>query len=131
MAKVTVVGDAVVVTSSMKLEDIRAIQKYRPSALTLMGGENNKEPVFAVGTTRGNGNINAHGASFSGEARDDSGLATITLAVAGVDSDIKEWVADHIGAALISLNKLEAALPGALQGIRTERAQIMENIALA
>ena len=48
MAKIVIAGDAVIVTSTMKLEDIKTIAKYRPKALTLMGGEDGKEPIFAV-----------------------------------------------------------------------------------
>lgn len=65
MAKIVIAGDAIVVTSAMKLEDIKTIEKYRPNALTLMGGEDGKEPIFAIGTTEGCGNINQVGASPS------------------------------------------------------------------
>jgi len=129
MAKITIVGDAVVVTSAMKLEDIRTIEKYRPDALTLMGGEDNKEPVFAIGTTTcGTGNINSVGASFAGETHDDQRLATITLCGACATGDIKDWVADSIGRAIISLNKLEAGLTSVLSAIVAEKAKVLENI---
>ena len=62
MAKIVIAGDAVVVTSAMKLEDIKTIEKYRPKELVLKGGEDGKEPIFGVGTTHGAGNINAVGA---------------------------------------------------------------------
>ena len=65
MAKITIAGDAVVITSAMKLEDIKTIEKYRAKALQLMGGENNKEVIFAMGTTRGTGSISKYGASLS------------------------------------------------------------------
>ena len=39
MAKIVIAGDAVVVTSAMKLEDIKTIEKYRPKELVLKGGE--------------------------------------------------------------------------------------------
>lgn len=53
MAKIVIAGDAVVVTSAMKLEDIKTIEKYRPKELVLKGGEDGKEPIFGVGTTHG------------------------------------------------------------------------------
>mgnify|MGYP007049942276 CR=1 FL=1 len=34
MAKITIAGDAAVVTSAMKLEDIKTIEKYRPKLRT-------------------------------------------------------------------------------------------------
>ena len=41
MAKITIAGDAVVITSTQKLEDIKLLEKYRPKALCLYEtGEN-------------------------------------------------------------------------------------------
>ena len=108
MAKIVIAGDAVVVTSAMKLEDIKTIEKYRPKELVLKGGEDGKEPIFGVGTTHGAGSINAVGASFGSETRDDDKLACITLFLDGVTGDVKDWVADRLGAAIINLNKLES-----------------------
>lgn len=132
MAKITIAGDAVVVTSALKLEDIKTVAKYRPKALTLMGGEDGKEPVFAVGVTEGAGNINAFGASFGRETYDDQKHACITLCTGmAVTGDVKEWVADHIGSAIINLNKLEEALPAVLEEIANEKARVMSNITVA
>jgi hypothetical protein len=132
MAKITIAGDAVVVTSSIKLEDIRTIEKYRPSKLTLMGGDDGKEPIFAIGTTCcGTGIINTVGASFGGATHDDAKLATITMCAGGATGDIKEWTAETIGAAIINLNKLEAKLGAVLAEIAEEKATVMSNITVA
>lgn len=128
-AKVTIAGDAVVITSALTLEEIKTVGKYRPKALTLMGGENNKEPIFVLGTSS-NGSINKYGASFAGVARDGSGKATITLMMKGSTDNIKEAVADNYGAALVSLNKLEQALPAVLEEIKVEREGIMAAISV-
>ena len=79
MAKIVIAGDAVVITSALKLEDIKTIAKYNPKALTLMGGEDGKEPIFAIGVTNGPGSINDVGASFGRESYDDEKLAVITM----------------------------------------------------
>lgn len=131
MAKIVIAGDAVVVTSAMKLEDIKTIEKYRPKELVLNGGEDGKEPIFGVGTTHGAGNINAVGASFGSETRDDDKLACITLFLDGVTGDVKDWVADRLGAAIINLNKLEEKLPAVLEEIAAEKATVMSNITVA
>ena len=130
MAKITIAGDAVVITSAMKLEDIKTIEKYRAKALQLMGGENNKEVIFAMGTTRGTGSISKYGASFGGVSHDDEKLATITLGIDVVRpvGDIKDWVADYVGSAIISLNTLEAKLGGVLEDIADEKAKVLSNI---
>lgn len=131
MAKITVVGEAVVVTSEMTLEDIKTVEKYRPNSLVLMGGEDNKEPVFAVGTTKGIGEINAFGASFGCETHEEPHKACITMLLGDVRGDVKDWVADKFGLAIMNLNKVEAMIPSVLEEIAEEKAAILENIVLA
>lgn len=131
MAKIVIAGDAVVITSSMKLADIQTIQKYRPKELTLKGGEDGKEPIFAIGVTDGCGSINEVGASFGRVSHDDEKLATITMVTDGVAGDVKKWVADRIGGAIINLNKLEEKLPAVLAEIEGQKAEVMSNITVA
>lgn len=132
MAKIVIAGEAVVITSTMKLEDLRTIAKYRPDALTLKGGKDGKEPVFAVSVTRsGDGDINQYGASFATESHDDAKLATITLVGLPAGEDIREAVAERVGNAIINLNKLEETLPGVLQEIAAEKQEVLSNISVA
>lgn len=129
MAKITVAGESVVVTSDVKLEDYKVVAKYRPEVLQLKGGEGNKEVVFAIGiTSNPRGSINQVGAEFGAEAHDGSGKATITLELPRVDGDVKETVAEMIGAAILSLNKIEENIPSIIEEINTERANILSNI---
>jgi hypothetical protein len=131
MAKITIVGDAAVVTSTLALEDIRTIKKYRPEALILMGGEDNKEPVFAVDYCEGHGSIGSYGVCFSGATRDEEQKAMLTIIVGSDTPDVKEYVADKFGSALIHLNELEDILPGVLADIAERKERIMENISVA
>lgn len=131
MAKITITGNAVVVTSKMKLEDIKTIQKYRPDALILKGGEEGKEPIFKLGVCTGTGNINKYGAEFGCETHDDSKRAVMTLISDYHEEDVKEFVADTIGTYVVNLNKLEATLPKVLEEINKEKAEIMSNISVA
>lgn len=133
MAKITIAGDAVVVTSSMKLEDLKNIAKYRPKALNLRGGEDGKELIYSVAVGRnGNGEINKNGAVFASATHDDQKLATITMYVGDFgEDDIKEFVADKIGAAIINLTKLEETLPDVIAEIAAEKNAVMESISVA
>ncbi len=132
MAKIVIAGDAVVVTSAMKLEDLRTIAKYRPDALVLRGGEDGKEPIFAVSVTEnGCGGINRYGATFGSESRTGDNLASLTMYVHAADSDIREYIADKIGTAIINLTKLEETLPSVLEEIKEQRAAVMDNIVVA
>ncbi len=127
MAKITITGQAVVVTSALKLEDIKTLKKYRPDALVLKGGEDGKEPVFmlAAGTMP---EINQYGVCFTEESRNEDKLATLTIVTDYRGDKIEEHVADRYGIAIANLNKLEAVLPGVLEEVKAEREAIMDNI---
>lgn len=131
MARIKIVGNAVVVISSMKMEDLETIKKYRPNALTLYEGEGKeKEPVFKIGVGKNYGVINKYGAEFGGTTHDDAALATITMVVGEEVEDIKGYVADNIGYPILQLNKLEATLQAVLDEIRAEKATIESNITI-
>lgn len=132
MAKVTIAGKAIVITSALKLEELETVKKYQPKALVLLGGEDGKEPIFAVGVVRGSaGNIVNVGVEFGEETHDDQKLATMTLMVPGDVKDMKEYVADKYGAALVNLKKLEDTLPAVVEAIAASKKSIMDNISVA
>lgn len=130
MAKVIIAGDAVVVKSAIKYEDLKAVKKYRPEKLTLRGGEDGKEPIFTVFVrTDGNGSINANGVSFGAATRDEEKLATFTMIVKGdSDTDIKDYITSELGGALTNLKKIEEALPEVIAEIAAEKAAVLESI---
>lgn len=132
MAKIVIAGEAVVVTSDLKLEDYRKIAKYRPRALTLYGGEDGKEPIFCAGVAaQAPGSISEYGVEFGGATHDGEKLATVTLVYTGAGEDIKSAVAEDIGSAVILLNRLEATLPDVIAEIDAEKAAILDSITLA
>lgn len=135
MSKITVTGEAVVITSACKLEDLKTVQKYRPQALSLMGGEDGKEEVFRIIIDeRGAGSIGTFGATFTGKTHDEHGYATITMMLDRITSaseDVKEKVAEAVGAAILNVNKIEEKLPAIIREINAEKAAILENIELA
>lgn len=128
--KVTIIGEAVVITSDLKISDIKEIRKIRPEALTLKGGEDGKEDLFAIGVAQsGSGSLDKYGAEFSPIGRGEDGFATITLSASGV-SDIKEWFYDRYGASYSMLRTLEAMLPGVVDEIVAEKAEIIDSISV-
>lgn len=131
MAKIVIAGEAVVITSAIKLSDLRKVEKYRPNALVLKGGEDGKEPIFRIGTCNGAGKINKYGAEFGAETHDDAKLATITLVLDRVDGDVREFVAEAVGASILNLNKLEETIPAVLAEIDAEKGAILSNITVA
>lgn len=132
MAKISIVGNAAVFTSEMTLEGLSTIQKYRPGALKLMGGENNKETLFTimVGNEAGSGSVNEVGAYFTDATHDEAKKACITMCLNGVKGDIKEYIADKWGKALTHLNALEAKLPDVLTEVKAEKAAVLAAISV-
>lgn len=127
MAKVKKFGEAVVITSEAKLEDIRKIAKYSPQSLVLMGGEDGKEPVFAVGlSSKRSGSINSVSVDFGGCNED--GFAQVTVSYCGPDGDVKAHLADSIGPQITMLGKLEETWPEVLAQIDADIDRIMASI---
>lgn len=126
MAKIKVIDKAVVVTAGVKLADIKTIEKYRPAALTLMGGEDGKEPIFKLAS--GTGTINQFGASF--DHANAEGYAVLTLVTTYEGDKVKEHVADTLGEAMTKLKQLEEKLPAILEAVNKEREAIMANISV-
>lgn len=130
MAKITVAGNAVIITSALTFKELETVKKYRPKALVLMGGEDDKEEIFAVGVgaARGQGSINKVGATFGAPNGGDDTLATITLVYDDLGDDAKEFVAEQVGASVMNLAKLEETLPAVLEEIKADREKVLDTI---
>lgn len=130
-ANIKIAGSACVIESEAKLEDIKLLEKFRPAALTLTEGkDSHKEVVFAVGTTKGNGSINAFGASF-GTATTADGKATITMMIPEGTDKPKEWAVDKIGVAILQLNKVEEQFNGAVEEVKVEQQAVADCITVS
>lgn len=128
--KAEVKGNALIVTSSMKAEDLLKIKKAKPEALALteendgvksmvffvdvaLGGEPCIEPEFIV---------------FDGTTHDAEKYATATILLRGDIGDPRETVAELFGAELMKLRRLEATLPAVLETVQAEHAALLECI---
>lgn len=130
MAKITIVGDAIVVTSSKSLEALKTLEEYRPRALRLVEADENgkKEEIFRVETAAANGSINQNGATFASETHDAEKKATITIPVPAGVEDVKTYAAKLVGKAVVRLNKVEAGIDEALAAVKAENDEVMANI---
>lgn len=127
MANVKKFGEAVVITSTAKLEEIKKLAKYRPDSLVVYGGEDGKEPVFAVGVSaKRSGSINSFSIDFGG--CDEQGFAQVTVSYCGPQEDVKAHLADSIGPQIAMLGKLEQGWPAVIEEIDAEVAGIMASI---
>ena len=127
MASIKKFGEAVVITSAAKLEDIKKLAKYRPEALTLYSEGEEKEPMFTVGLcAKKTGSVSKYGIEFGGAS--DEGFAQVTMIYAGPDEGVAEALADTIGPQINQLNKLEESFPAVLEQIDADIAAIMSCI---
>jgi hypothetical protein len=127
MAKTAIAGSSFVITSVVAMEDLKAIKRYRPSALTLTDPET-RETTFRVDT--GSNSLSSHGISFGGTSNCEGRFATVTLVIPEGTEDAKEYVLDTAGVALANLGKIEAGIAEALREVRAERETIAENITI-
>ena len=132
MAQIKVNGNATVITSALVLEDIKLIQKYNPEALTLRGGEDGKDPIFKIGVaSTGTGSVTKFGATFDATTHNSDGKAVITMMLPESIEDVREYIADSIGAQKALLDKLEEALTSTAAEIRKSRKEIMDGIQMS
>ncbi len=130
MAKITIVGDAIIVTSSKSLEALKTLEEYYPKALRLVetNDEGKKEEIFRVETAASKGSINRNGATFASETHDEAKLATITMPIPAGVENAKEYAAKLVGKAVVLLNRVEAGIDDALAKVKAEKAEVEANI---
>ena len=125
-AKAVVTGGAIVVSSIATPEELRTIKKYRPDALKLVDKET-KNVQYLVSIAGGLGELNGNGAIF-GQHADGEGKATITIGAPDDVSDVRDWAIEHLGSALLKLNKVEEQFTEQLESIAADRAAVEASI---
>ena len=124
-ADATVTGSALVVTSALKLDDLKTVKKYRPKALRLYEeNDGRKEETFRIELYSGTGELDKNGAVY-GDTVNAEGKAQITIMLDDVAADA---VKDDFGPALLKLAKLEGTLGAAMEEIAAEKAEIEGHI---
>lgn len=129
MAKIQVIGDACVITSTATMEGIKKLEKHCPNALKLTDKDGNV--TFKVSSTTGDGSISKYGVSFNGVSRTNDGLATVTINISGVEGDVVDYITDNYGSAITHLGEIEAAIDDAVEAIDKEISAIKANITVA
>lgn len=131
MANINLVGDALVVTSAITFEDLKTVQKYKPTALTIRekDEEDGWKDVYTIGVGD-NGGINQYGATFSGASRDAKKLATLTVKFSAPadPAQAKAQIADKYGFAISCINRIEAGIQGALEEIKASQKAVADAI---
>ena len=134
MAKIVIVGDAMVVTSAKTLEAIKTLEKYKPKALCLFDKDEESGKmveVFRVASAKGEGSINQYGASFGSVTHDEAKNATITMQIPANTENVEAYAYEKLGAAIAMLNRVEAQIDGAVQAVAQEKEAFKQNITVA
>lgn len=124
--KITVAADVFAATSTIKVEDIELLAKYKPEAL--VETDKDGEEVFRVAYTKGHPSVRSYGVEFGGVSRDGEGFATISGALPDGTKDAKEYLADLFGAAIPHIEKFEESIPAAAEEIRGKKQALMDSI---
>ena len=126
MAKITIAGDAIVVTSALTLKELATLEKYNPKALSLY---EDKEETFRVCT--GGNSISEYGACFGSETHDEAKKATITLEIPRGVQDAKEYAVELVGGAVMNLDEVEKQANTALETVKANMDKVRESIQMA
>lgn len=127
MANIIITGDSVSVISTLMLEDIKTIAKYRPEALNLYEGDGKDKTLAFVVKAGNTPSMGAYGVSFTSETSE--GNAVMTEIFAGQSAaTIKDAVAEKYGVGILNLRKLELTLPAVLDEIKSQREEIKSAI---
>jgi len=127
MADVKIAGNAVILTSTVTLEQIKRIEKHRPETLEIKNAKD--EVIFRVGT--GSNCFNSHGASFNAATLDNRELAFISLQIPAGVTDAKRYFAETYGQPHLHLKAVESRLAAVLTAVESEIAEIMNDVTMA
>ena len=132
MAKITIAGDSIVITSGKTLEEIKNLEKYRPKALVLYESDENgnKSEVFRV-ASGSSGVINRNGAVFASATHDEKKLATVTVPIPAGTVNAVDYAAEKFGRAVVLLNRVEEGLEEAVKAVAADKAAILSCITVA
>lgn len=126
MSKINVNGTAVKITSELKLEDIKFLEKYDYDALAIFeGNEDDVVEVFRV-LTSVEGDIASNGIAF-GRAN-KKGYAELTIKVADKVEDVKKWSLDNLFKQVNCLNEIEANAKERIAELKKAFAEFEESI---
>ena len=110
MAKIKIAGNTIVVESAYSLADIKKVERYDPTALTLADQKGGVK--FKVGD----------------ESKTGSGRAIVNVEVPADVENVVEYAVDKIGQAVAGLNEVESNVSASLGRIDADIETIRSNI---
>ena len=129
MATIKILGDSFTVVSTLKVAEVKTLEKYAPKALKLISEDDKKSEIFGVGFNANGGSINKIGVTFNGESEDGLAYLTQPIKTDAKTAEAKQAaVMDAIGFATLSLKKVEDKAAEALTEIQTNITAVKAGI---
>lgn len=124
---VKIIEDACILTSQLKFEDIKKVEKVCPKALSLYttNDEGELEELFKVATGRV-ATISTYGIVFT--KANKQGYAMITTLFPECVKEKKQWVLEHYAKALLMLKDVEKNVLSELDRINDAYASLENEI---
>ena len=121
--KINTIGNSLVVTTEVTMEDLQKLQANKSEALVLteeVDGKKQERFRVAAGKT---GSLSNFGATFSANTNTEPKVAMLTVDISAKpeDKDVKAYVAEKYGAAILNLRRVEEKFAPALEQIEEEQ----------
>jgi len=127
MTEIKVCGNAMVVTSGLKLEEIKDLAKANPKSLKIID-EETKDEIFAIGVTA-KPSLTVSGACFTNKNNDGYAQMTLELPTELETNDAKKkYIVDNYTGIITNLNALEEAASQDVAVLNETKADLEENI---
>lgn len=132
MAKINVVGDALVITSEIEMESLKLMESRNPGALVMKekDEDGNRHEVFRI-SSGGAASLGKWGATFNSVSRDGGTKAAMTLCLPAGIKDPKAYVAETYGTALHKLHKIEKEVAKNVEEFNKLEKEIMDKVVVA
>ena len=124
--KIKISGDAFVLTSTIKEEEMALLKKNKPDALKIKDEDGND--VFCVGYNTGRPSISAFGITFGGTTRDENKNLTLTCPIPAGTVSAKEYVADIVNGVKANVEKIEKKVATDYTKVSEARKKLLDEI---
>lgn len=122
-----VAGSSLVLVSSATPDQIKTLKKYRHDALCSKDKDGKATNDYSISIEDGDGYICNIGTIFTTRT-DAEGHATVTVPIPNDVEDVKKYIQDKYGYAMLNIRKIEEGFEAALTESEAERADISSMI---
>ena len=122
-----IAGSSLVLVSSATPDQIKTLKKHRPDALCSKDKDGKATNDYSISIENGDGYISNIGTIFTTRTNAE-GHATMTVPIPNDVEDVKKYVQDKYGYAMLNIKKIEEGFEAALAEAKAEQADISSMI---